>query len=104
VVGGIIVFAVGEENTVGHVAGPLSGAARLALCGGVALYLAGLLAFGLRMIGRVRSSWHRRRRVPRRVRRRRWPSRLGGCRDGTGVLGLLAVVSARLAARAPGRA
>jgi low temperature requirement protein LtrA len=51
---GIIVFAVGAKNTVGHLADPLSVAGRLALCGGVALYLAGLLAFGLRMIGSVR--------------------------------------------------
>jgi low temperature requirement protein LtrA len=52
-VAGIIVFAVGAKDTVADAADPLSGAARLALCGGVALYLAGHVAFGLRMLGRV---------------------------------------------------
>jgi low temperature requirement protein LtrA len=50
-VAGIIVFAVGAKKTVSHVADPLSVAERLALCGGVALYLAGLVAFGMRMMG-----------------------------------------------------
>jgi low temperature requirement protein LtrA len=50
-VAGIIVFAVGAKAAVAHVADPLSDAARLALCGGVALYLAGHAAFGLRLVG-----------------------------------------------------
>jgi low temperature requirement protein LtrA len=103
-VAGIIVFAVGAKNTVGHVADPLSGAARLALCGGVALYLAGLLAFGLRMIGSVR--------VELGIAA---AACLAAFVAGTGlpawavaamvagVLGVLAVVSARLAVRAPER-
>jgi low temperature requirement protein LtrA len=49
-VAGIIVFAVGAKNAVAHVAEPLSDPARLALCGGVALYLAGNAAFALRML------------------------------------------------------
>jgi low temperature requirement protein LtrA len=52
-VAGIIVFAVGAKKMVGHVADPLTDAERLALCGGVALYLAGHLAFEVRMIGRL---------------------------------------------------
>ena len=50
-VAGIIVFAVGAKNAVAHVEDPLSTAARLTLCGGVALYLAGHAAFRLRMVG-----------------------------------------------------
>src|SRR5919199_2712404 len=50
-VAGIIAFAVGAKKAVGHAADPLGDAARLALCGGVALYLAGHIAFGLRMMG-----------------------------------------------------
>jgi low temperature requirement protein LtrA len=50
-VAGIIVFAVGARNAVAHVNDPLSAAARLALCGGIALYLAGHVAFRLRMVG-----------------------------------------------------
>jgi low temperature requirement protein LtrA len=50
-VAGIIVFAVGARNAVEHVADPLSDPARLAFCGGVALYLAGNAAFALRMLG-----------------------------------------------------
>jgi low temperature requirement protein LtrA len=46
---GIIVFAVGAKSAVAHAADPLSDAARLALCGGVALYLVGHAAFGLRL-------------------------------------------------------
>jgi low temperature requirement protein LtrA len=49
-VAGIIVFAVGAKNAVEHVAEPLSDPARLALCGGVALYLVGNAAFALRML------------------------------------------------------
>jgi low temperature requirement protein LtrA len=53
IVAGIIVFAVGVKQAVGAVDAPLGDAARLALCGGVALYLAGHVAFGLRMVGSV---------------------------------------------------
>ena len=49
-VAGIIIFAVGAKNAVEHVADPLSDPARLAFCGGVALYLAGHAAFVLRMM------------------------------------------------------
>ena len=52
-VAGIIVFAVGVKVAVAHVADPLGDAARLCLCGGVALYLAGHAAFRLRMTGRL---------------------------------------------------
>jgi len=48
-VAGIIVFAVGAKGAVAHVADPLSEGARLALCGGVAAYLAGHWAFGVRL-------------------------------------------------------
>ena len=44
-------FAVGAKGTVAHAGDPLSDAQRLALCGGVALYLAGHAAFGLRITG-----------------------------------------------------
>jgi low temperature requirement protein LtrA len=50
-VAGIIVFAVGAKNAVAHVDDPMSDAARLTLCGGVALYLIGHTAFRLRMVG-----------------------------------------------------
>ena len=50
-VAGIIVCAVGLKKAIGHEDVPLAGPARLALCGGVALYLAGHVAFRLRMIG-----------------------------------------------------
>jgi low temperature requirement protein LtrA len=52
-VAGIIVFAVGAKTTVAHLSDPLSDAARLALCGGIALYLVGHAAFRLRMIGTI---------------------------------------------------
>jgi low temperature requirement protein LtrA len=52
-VAGIIVSAVGAKNAVEHVADPLSEPARLAFCGGVALYLVGLAAFALRMMRSV---------------------------------------------------
>ena len=52
-VAGIIVFAVGARDASGHASGPLSTAARLALCGGVALYLAGHTAFRLRLTGEI---------------------------------------------------
>jgi low temperature requirement protein LtrA len=50
-VAGIIVFAVGAKDAVANGGDPLSDAARLALCGGVALYLAGHAAFRLRIVG-----------------------------------------------------
>jgi low temperature requirement protein LtrA len=53
IVAGIIVFAVGVKLLEGAVDRPLGDAARLALCGGVALYLVGHVAFGLRMVGVV---------------------------------------------------
>jgi low temperature requirement protein LtrA len=46
---GIIVFAVGAKGVAAHAADPLDDASRLALCGGVALYLVGHVAFGLRL-------------------------------------------------------
>jgi low temperature requirement protein LtrA len=52
-VAGIIVFAVGAKAAVAHVGDPLSAGARLALCGGVALYLAGHAGFSLRMTGAI---------------------------------------------------
>jgi low temperature requirement protein LtrA len=54
IVAGIITFAVGiRVLTRGAVGEPLPGAARLALCGGVALYLIGNASFALRMVGRL---------------------------------------------------
>lgn len=50
IVAGIIVFAVGARLAV---SGSLSGAARLALCGGVALYLVGLAGAALRLLGSI---------------------------------------------------
>jgi low temperature requirement protein LtrA len=52
-VAGIIVFAVGVKVVIADVGVPLGDAARLCLCGGVALYLAGHAAFRLRMTGVV---------------------------------------------------
>jgi low temperature requirement protein LtrA len=52
IVAGIITFAVGVKVlTRGSIAAPLPGPARLALCGGVALYLIGTAAFSLRLLG-----------------------------------------------------
>ncbi len=59
IVAGIITFAVGVKVlTRDSVTAPLPGPARLALCGGVALYLIGHAAFALRMVerGRVREA------------------------------------------------
>jgi low temperature requirement protein LtrA len=50
-VAGIIVFAVGAKHEVHDVGAPLSDAARLAFCGGVALYLVGHVAFARRLLG-----------------------------------------------------
>jgi low temperature requirement protein LtrA len=52
-VAGIIVFAVGVKLAVHDVGEPLADATRLALCGGVALYLAGHVAFRARLVGSV---------------------------------------------------
>jgi low temperature requirement protein LtrA len=53
IVAGIIVFAVGMKVTIHDLGEPLAGAARLALCGGIAMYLLGNVAFRLRMVGAV---------------------------------------------------
>ena len=54
IVAGIITFAVGVKILArGSVAATLPGPARLALCGGVALYLIGTAAFSLRLLGVV---------------------------------------------------
>jgi low temperature requirement protein LtrA len=50
-VAGIIVFAVGARDAVAYAGSPLATPARLALCGGVAMYLVGHTAFRLRMTG-----------------------------------------------------
>ena len=51
IVAGIIVFAVGVHFIVLEPTHTLADAARLTLCGGVALYLVGHLGFRLRMVG-----------------------------------------------------
>jgi low temperature requirement protein LtrA len=51
IVAGIIIFAVGMKETIHELGEPLSDAARLALCGGLALYLLGNVAFRARMMG-----------------------------------------------------
>ncbi|MBV9606420.1 MAG: low temperature requirement protein A [Solirubrobacterales bacterium] len=52
IVAGIITFAVGVKTmTRGSVTVPLPGPDRLALCGGVAIYLVGTAAFALRLLG-----------------------------------------------------
>jgi low temperature requirement protein LtrA len=50
-VAGIIIFAAGVKYVVKAADDPLQDAPRLALCGGVALYLVGHVAFRRRMIG-----------------------------------------------------
>jgi low temperature requirement protein LtrA len=52
-VAGIIIFAVGARLLVHAGDGALGTPGRLALCGGVALYLVGMEAFALRMLGIV---------------------------------------------------
>jgi low temperature requirement protein LtrA len=52
-VAGIIVFAVGMRIASRHPEHALTDSARLALCGGVALYLIGHAAFRLRMVGTI---------------------------------------------------
>jgi low temperature requirement protein LtrA len=51
VIAGIIIFAVGARLVIAASGGTLGGAGRLALCGGVALYLAGLFAVRWRLLG-----------------------------------------------------
>ncbi len=51
IVAGIIVFAVGAREAVADVTGHLADPARLALCGGVALWMIGGVAFRLRIAG-----------------------------------------------------
>jgi low temperature requirement protein LtrA len=52
VVAGIIIFAGGVKLAVHHsVTAPMPDAGRLAMCGGAAVYLVGLAAFRLRMLG-----------------------------------------------------
>ncbi len=53
IVAGIIVFAVGARYVERAADQTLSDGARLALCGGVALYLMGHLAFRLRLLGEL---------------------------------------------------
>jgi low temperature requirement protein LtrA len=52
-VAGIIVFAVGAREAAAHAASPLSTGARLALCGGAAAYLVGIVAFRWRLGARL---------------------------------------------------
>ena len=52
-VAGIILFAVGVKLAIHDVGAPLHDATRLALCGGVALYLVGHVLFRLRIAGSV---------------------------------------------------
>jgi low temperature requirement protein LtrA len=53
IVAGIILFAVGVKLAIHDVGEPLDDATRLALCGGVALYLVGHVLFRLRIAGSV---------------------------------------------------
>ncbi len=53
IVAGIIVFAVGAREAVADISADLAAPARLALCGGIALWMVGLVAFRLRMVGTV---------------------------------------------------
>ena len=55
-VAGIIVFAAGMRLATQSDGASLAAAARLSLCGGVALYLAGHAAFLLRMVGSVKAA------------------------------------------------
>jgi low temperature requirement protein LtrA len=54
IVAGIIIFAGGVKLVVyNSVSAPMPGPGRLAMCGGTALYLIGLAAFRLRMLGEL---------------------------------------------------
>jgi low temperature requirement protein LtrA len=50
-IAGIVLFAFGMKETLAHVNEPLEAVPAVALCGGVALYLAGHIAFRLRNVG-----------------------------------------------------
>jgi low temperature requirement protein LtrA len=52
---GIILFALGVKKTLGHPDDSLGGVPALALCGGVALYLAALVLFRLRNVRSLNS-------------------------------------------------
>ncbi len=52
-VAGIIIFAVGVKSAIHSLGEPLDTAARLALCGGIALYLLGHVAFRARLVGTI---------------------------------------------------
>ncbi len=52
-VAGVVLFALGLKTTLDHVGEPLDTVSAVALCGGAALYLFGLVAFLFRMTGRV---------------------------------------------------
>jgi low temperature requirement protein LtrA len=58
-IAGIVLLALGVKKAIGHVYEPLDIAPAVALCGGVALYLAGHIAFRLRNVG----SWNRQRTI-----------------------------------------
>jgi len=58
-IAGIVIFALGVKKTLGHVDDPLADVPAVALCGGVALYLAALSAFKRRNVG----SWNRPRLI-----------------------------------------
>jgi low temperature requirement protein LtrA len=53
IIAGIVLFAFGLEETLHHVGDPLDGVHAFALCGGVALYLLGHVAFLFRATRRV---------------------------------------------------
>jgi low temperature requirement protein LtrA len=50
-IAGIVLVALGSKKVIGHVDEPLKIVPAVCLCGGVALYLVGLIAFRLRNIG-----------------------------------------------------
>ena len=58
-IAGIVLLALGVKKAIGHAYEPLDLAPAVALCGGVALYLAGHIAFRLRNVG----SWNRQRTI-----------------------------------------
>jgi low temperature requirement protein LtrA len=58
IIAGIIIFAVGARIAVGASDVPLADPGRLALCGGVALYLTGIAAAGWRLLGAIEESRH----------------------------------------------
>jgi low temperature requirement protein LtrA len=58
IIAGIIIFAVGAKLVVGASGEPLVRSGRLALCGGVALYLTGIAAAGRRLLGPIEESRH----------------------------------------------